>query len=91
MSELIQEACIDVFIPITVGGGIRNIDDIKNALKSGADKVAINTKAVQDPDFIMKKHNIFSGKVSAIEVPKERAVDIDDIYDFMLAEAILKG
>jgi N-acylneuraminate cytidylyltransferase len=46
---------------------------------------------VADPDFIMKKHNIFSGKVSAIEVPKERAVDIDDIYDFKLAEVILKG
>lgn len=69
LSELIQEACIDVFIPITVGGGIRNIDDIKNALKSGADKVAINTKAVQDPDFIKKSSKIFGSQciVSSIE------------------------
>ncbi|OUS31765.1 acylneuraminate cytidylyltransferase [Gammaproteobacteria bacterium 45_16_T64] len=41
-------------------------------------------------DFIMTHEGIFEGKVVAIEVPKERAVDIDDIYDFMLAEAILK-
>jgi N-acylneuraminate cytidylyltransferase len=41
------------------------------------------------PKFILKSYGIFSGKVTSIEIPKERAVDIDDIYDFMLAEAIL--
>ncbi len=69
LSELIQEACADVFIPITVGGGIRTIDDIKNALKNGADKVAINTKAVQNPDFIIQSSKIFGSQciVSSIE------------------------
>jgi len=69
LSELIQEACKDVFIPITVGGGIRTIDDIKNALKSGADKVAINTKAVKYPNFIMQSSKIFGSQciVSSIE------------------------
>ena len=43
------------------------------------------------PKFIIESYGIFSGSVSAIEVPKKRAVDIDDIYDFMLAEAILQG
>jgi len=41
------------------------------------------------PDFIMQSYGVFSGKVTSIEVPKERAVDIDDIYDFKLAEVIL--
>ena len=59
LSELIQEACINVFIPIIVGGGIRNVDDIRKALQSGADKVVINTKAVQNPDFIKKSSKIF--------------------------------
>lgn len=45
---------------------------------------------VADPKFIMESYGIFSGRVSAIEVPKERAVDIDDIYDFKLAEAIVE-
>ena len=69
LSDLIQKACTNVFIPITVGGGIRTIDDIKNALKSGADKVAINTKAVKSPSFITKSSKIFGAQciVSSIE------------------------
>lgn len=43
---------------------------------------------VSKPDFILNSRGLFSGKVTAIEVPKSRAVDIDDIYDFKLAEAI---
>jgi N-acylneuraminate cytidylyltransferase len=42
------------------------------------------------PDFILKKYGIFSGKVTSVTVPKERAVDIDDIYDFKLAEVIVR-
>ncbi|MDN3697697.1 acylneuraminate cytidylyltransferase family protein [Vibrio cortegadensis] len=43
------------------------------------------------PEFVSNHYGLFSGKVTSIEVPKERAVDIDDIYDFRLAEAIFKG
>lgn len=45
---------------------------------------------VAKPDFIMENYGIFSGRVSYVEIPKERAVDIDDIYDFKLAELIMK-
>ncbi|MCK6380645.1 MAG: acylneuraminate cytidylyltransferase family protein [Leptospiraceae bacterium] len=45
---------------------------------------------VSTPKYIMEKFGLFAGKVAGIEVPKERAVDIDDIYDFRLAEIILK-
>lgn len=44
---------------------------------------------VSNPEFIMKNYGLFSGVITSIEVPKSRAVDIDDIYDFKLAEAIL--
>jgi len=72
LSELIKEACKNVFIPITVGGGIRTIEDIQNALKSGADKVAINTRAVKHPKFIMQSSKIFGSQciVSSIEAKK---------------------
>lgn len=43
------------------------------------------------PEFVLNNYGLFSGKVASIEVPKARAVDIDDIYDFRLAEAIIKG
>ncbi|WP_335920962.1 acylneuraminate cytidylyltransferase family protein [Shewanella algae] len=45
---------------------------------------------VTTPSFVLNQYGIFSGKVTSIEVPKERAVDIDDIYDFKLAEAIIQ-
>ncbi|EGR1702790.1 acylneuraminate cytidylyltransferase family protein [Vibrio cholerae] len=43
------------------------------------------------PEFVLNHYGLFSGNVTSIEVPKDRAVDIDDIYDFMLAEAIVGG
>lgn len=46
---------------------------------------------VSTPDFINESFGLFSGKVVSIEVPKDRAVDIDDIYDFKLAESIISG
>lgn len=69
LSHIIEAACKDVFVPITVGGGIRTIDDIQTALNSGADKVAINTKAVQEPGFIEEAAKIFGSQciVSSIE------------------------
>lgn len=45
---------------------------------------------VSTPEFIMNSYGLFSGKVTSIEVPKERAVDIDDIYDFKLAEILMQ-
>ncbi|HBY69637.1 MAG TPA: imidazole glycerol phosphate synthase cyclase subunit, partial [Flavobacteriaceae bacterium] len=52
LSDIIKKACEEIFIPITVGGGIRTINDIENCLDSGADKVAINTQAIKDINFI---------------------------------------
>ena len=43
------------------------------------------------PQFVLENYGLFSGNVASIEVPKERSIDIDDIYDFRLAEIILKG
>lgn len=52
LTELIKHAASDIFVPLTVGGGIRSLNDIKKVLKSGADKVAINTQALKNPQFI---------------------------------------
>ncbi len=49
---VVEEAARDIFVPLTVGGGIRSVDDIVAALRSGADKVAINTAAIARPGFI---------------------------------------
>lgn len=72
LSNVIEEACKNVFVPLTVGGGIRSIDDIQTALNSGADKVAINTKAIQEPSFLENASKIFGSQciVSSIDAKK---------------------
>ena len=52
--DVIQRASDRLFLPLTVGGGIRNLDDIHAILRAGADKVSINTSAVHDPDLIRR-------------------------------------
>jgi len=52
LSDLIKRTASNIFVPLTVGGGIRSLDDIKKVLDSGADKVYLNTAAVNDPYFI---------------------------------------
>jgi cyclase len=50
--DVVQRTAETVFIPLTVGGGVRNLDNIRDLLKAGADKVSINTAAVFDPEFV---------------------------------------
>ncbi|MBT8440598.1 MAG: imidazole glycerol phosphate synthase cyclase subunit, partial [Gammaproteobacteria bacterium] len=50
--HVVEEVANEVFIPLTVGGGIRTIDDVRRMLNAGADKVAINTAAVFNPEFV---------------------------------------
>jgi len=54
MLEVVRKCAEQVFIPLTVGGGIRNIEDMRLLLKSGADKVSLNTAAVENPELIRK-------------------------------------
>ena len=49
LSDIVKKAVKDVYVPITVGGGLRSIDDVKYLLRCGAEKVAINTAATKDP------------------------------------------
>ncbi|MBI4982285.1 MAG: imidazole glycerol phosphate synthase subunit HisF [Candidatus Omnitrophica bacterium] len=62
----------DVFIPITVGGGLRTIEDINNILRSGADKVAINTAAVKDPGFLKLAVETFGSSTIVLSVEAKK-------------------
>jgi cyclase len=83
LSEIISNACKEVFVPLTVGGGIRSLNDIQIALNSGADKVAINTKAVQNPLFIKEASNFFGSQciVSSIEAKKNQNNEWEVYFD----------
>lgn len=72
LSEIISKTAKKTFIPLTVGGGIRSIQNIKDVLRAGADKVAINTAAIKNPDLIRKASREFGAStiVVAIEAIK---------------------
>ncbi len=71
-TEIITDIANECFMPLTIGGGIKTIEDIYTVLNAGADKVAINTKALDDLEFIKKSSNIFGSQciVCSIDVKK---------------------
>ena len=71
--DVVRKTAEDVFIPITVGGGLRSIEDISAALKSGADKVCLNTAAIKDHELISRAADKFGSStiVIAIEVIRQ--------------------
>lgn len=73
LHDIISKTAKEIFVPLTVGGGLRTIDDIKTVLRAGADKVAINTAAIKRPDFIKEAALKFGSStiVVAIEAIKE--------------------
>jgi cyclase len=66
--ELARKVAESIFLPFTVGGGIRTIDDIRNLLNAGCDKVSINTTAVKDPDFIKKAAARFGSQCIVVAI-----------------------
>lgn len=73
--DILSRSTRDVFIPITAGGGIRTVDDVREALRAGADKVAVNTAAVKRPEFIREVSQRFGSQcmVLSIEAKRESA------------------
>lgn len=70
--DQLKSVCENIFIPCTVGGGIRSIEDITNALRAGADKVAINTHAIRDPKFLSEAAHNFGSQCIVLSVEAKR-------------------
>jgi cyclase len=66
--EIVRRAAQNIFIPLTAGGGIRTIEDIMNVLRAGADKVAINTRAINNPSFIKEAAKTFGSQCIVISI-----------------------
>lgn len=78
LHEIISQTSKEIFIPITVGGGLRSISDIKAVLRSGADKVCLNTAAINNPNLISEASMIFGS--STIVVAIEAINESNDKY-----------
>ena len=79
--ELASQTAEKVFIPYTIGGGIKNIDDIREVLKKGADKISINTQAFTDPSLIERGAKTFGSQCIVVAIDaKHRSSDFWEVY-----------
>lgn len=72
LMQVISHTTQAVFIPLTAGGGVRSIDDVKELLRAGADKVAINTAAVKDPGLITRVAHRFGSQCMVLSIEAKR-------------------
>lgn len=70
--HVVEKTADDVFMPLTVGGGIKNLDDIRDLLRAGCDKVSINTSAVKDPFFISRAAERFGSQCIVVAIDAKR-------------------
>jgi len=81
--DLIKNIANEIFVPITLGGGIRSLKDIENALNSGADKVAINSKALENPNFLNEATSNFGESTIIVNIEAKK-IDVSswEAYKF---------
>jgi len=80
MVDVVKEVAKEVFIPLTVGGGIRNLDDIYNLLNVGCDKVSINSFAVKNPEFINEASKRFGSQCIVVAIDVKKTGDSYNVY-----------
>jgi len=80
ITKFIKEAAKMIFVPLTVGGGIRSLRDIRQVLKSGADKVAINTAAIKNPDFIRQASTAIGSQSIIVSIEAKKQANYWEAY-----------
>jgi imidazole glycerol-phosphate synthase subunit HisF len=78
--DMVRRVADSVFIPFTVGGGIRTVDDIRGILKAGADKISLNTAAVKDPDLVNMGAKRFGSQCIVVAIDAKRSGDRWEVY-----------
>ncbi|HEX6246887.1 MAG TPA: imidazole glycerol phosphate synthase subunit HisF [Nocardioidaceae bacterium] len=79
--DIVSRTAEQVFIPLTVGGGIRSVDDVDRLLRAGADKVAVNTAAISRPELIAEIADRFGNQVLVLSVDARRAEGADSGFE----------
>jgi len=77
--DVVARTAEHCFMPVTVGGGLRVLDDVRNLLNAGADKVSINTAAVREPEFVARAAERFGRQCIVVAVDAKRVPDSDPL------------
>jgi cyclase len=72
VSDLVRRVADEVFIPFTVGGGLRSVEDIRAVLRSGADKITLNTAAIENPELIRQTAETFGSQCVVVAIDARR-------------------
>ncbi len=75
LTKIVERTAEEVFVPITVGGGLRSVEDVRTMLRAGADKVAINTAATHRPEFITEVAGEFGSQCMVLSIEAKRRND----------------
>jgi cyclase len=79
--EIVSRTAEQVFIPLTVGGGVGSVEDVDRLLRAGADKVAVNTAAIRRPELVAEIADRFGNQVLVLSVDARRAPDTDSGFE----------
>jgi len=82
MIDIIKNVAKQIFIPFTVGGGIRNLKDIRDTLNAGADKVSINTAAVENPDLLKEASKKFGSQCIVLAIDAKKKGNSWEVYTY---------
>jgi cyclase len=80
--DVVEGVASEVFMPLTVGGGIRKLQDIRDILLAGADKVTVNTTAVETPEFIRESSEMFGSQCICVAIDAKRKDDGFEVYTY---------
>lgn len=72
LHDIVRKTAHDIFVPMTVGGGLRSVDDVREILRAGADKVTINTAAVLRPELIREVAHVFGSQCMVLSIEAKR-------------------
>lgn len=87
MVHVIERTSEEVFVPLTVGGGIRSVEDARRVFNAGADKIAVNTAALQDPDLISRLAETFGSQACVVAIDAKRRRASQDDRERVVVEA----
>lgn len=85
IADVVARTCKEVFVPLTVGGGIRTVEDFKDILRAGADKISINSSAVKNPDLINDAASRYGSQCVVVAVDARTNENMPSGYEIFVA------